>query len=47
VEVIARAVDGSRTAWPACVFVTVRDGLIVRTDEYVDRPGYDPDADAV
>lgn len=30
---------GVRVAWPLCAFVTLRDGLIARLDEYIDRTG--------
>ncbi|HEX7820193.1 MAG TPA: nuclear transport factor 2 family protein [Sphingobium sp.] len=34
-----RTADGRAIAWPICVVVTVRDGLIERLDEYIDRAG--------
>jgi ketosteroid isomerase-like protein len=39
-QMIAATSAGLRMAWPVCLFVTVRDGLICRIDEYIDRAGY-------
>lgn len=40
-----RSADGRAMAWPICVVVTMRDGLIERLDEYIDRAGaFVPDA---
>lgn len=39
-----RSAVGKRMAWPVCVVVRIRDGLIVRLDEYLDRAGsFDPE----
>lgn len=35
----ARRKDGTRMAWPICMVVQVKDGLIARFDEYIDRAG--------
>ena len=35
-----RAADGKWMGWPVCVMVEVRDGLIARLDEYIDRAGW-------
>jgi ketosteroid isomerase-like protein len=37
---VARSQSGARLAWPVCVIVTVRDGLIARLEEYIDRTGH-------
>ncbi len=34
-----RTEAGDRLGWPVCMIVDVRDGLIARLDEYVDRAG--------
>ena len=26
--------------WPVCIVVEIRDGLIARIDEYIDRAGW-------
>jgi ketosteroid isomerase-like protein len=45
-QLIARTPSGARLAWPMCLFVTLRDGLIDRIDEYIDRAGhYEPSGD--
>jgi ketosteroid isomerase-like protein len=45
-QMVARTHDGKRIAWPLCLFVTTRDGLICRIDEYIDRAGsYEIDED--
>jgi ketosteroid isomerase-like protein len=31
---------GKQMAWPVCIVVVVRDGLIARLDEYIDRAGH-------
>ena len=31
--------DGARRAWAICIIVHIRDGLIARLDEYIDRAG--------
>ncbi len=31
--------SGERTGWAVCIVATLRDGLIARIDEYVDRAG--------
>lgn len=36
---------GARMAWPVCMILTLRDGLIVRLDEYIDRAGFFVPAD--
>lgn len=42
---VATAASGARVAWPLCLFVTLRDGLVARVDEYIDRAGrYEPAA---
>jgi len=30
---------GERKAWALCVVVKIKDGLITRVDEYIDRAG--------
>jgi hypothetical protein len=43
---VGRTAGGARIAWPVCFFVTLRDGLIARLDEYLDRAGsFQVDAD--
>lgn len=37
---VLRTPAGDRRAWPVCVVVTMRDGLIARIDEYIDRAGH-------
>lgn len=34
---VVRHSDGTRSMWPICLIVTLRDDLIVRLDEYLDR----------
>lgn len=34
-----RTASGARKAWACALFVTVRDGLVARIDEYIDRAG--------
>jgi ketosteroid isomerase-like protein len=34
-----RTADGKSLAWPLCIVVEIRDGLIARLDEYIDRAG--------
>jgi ketosteroid isomerase-like protein len=36
---IGRTAAGVRLAWPLCAVITLRDGLIARLDEYIDRAG--------
>jgi len=36
---VVRTASGERKAWAVCIFVTIRDGLIARLDEYIDRAG--------
>jgi hypothetical protein len=36
---VCTTASGARTAWPLCLFVTLRDGLVARMDEYIDRAG--------
>ena len=36
---VGRTQAGVRIAWPLCAFITLRDGLIARLDEYIDRAG--------
>lgn len=36
---VVRTPDGARKAWPLCVVVKIKDGLITRVDEYIDRAG--------
>jgi hypothetical protein len=36
---VVRTAAGDRMAWPLCLFVTLRDGLVSRMDEYIDRAG--------
>jgi ketosteroid isomerase-like protein len=31
---------GVRLGWPLCIIIAVRDGLIARLDEYIDRAGH-------
>jgi hypothetical protein len=38
-QLIGLRADGAQMAWPVCMFVTLRDGLIARIDEYIDRAG--------
>jgi ketosteroid isomerase-like protein len=38
-QMVARTPDGKRLAWPLCLFVTTRDGLVCGIDEYIDRAG--------
>ncbi len=35
----AKTADGRAIAWPVCAVVQIKDGLIVRLDEYLDRAG--------
>jgi ketosteroid isomerase-like protein len=42
---VGTTTTGKRVAWPICVVVKVRDGLIERYDEYIDRAGSYPVAD--
>jgi len=44
-QVVARPATGTRMAWPCCVFMTLRDGLIARADEYVNSAPYEPVGD--
>jgi ketosteroid isomerase-like protein len=37
-----RTEAGDRLGWPVCMIVEVRDALIARLDEYVDRAGSHP-----
>jgi ketosteroid isomerase-like protein len=40
---ICTTAAGDRVAWPLCMFFTLRDGLVCRIDEYIDRAGrYSP-----
>ncbi len=32
--------DGQSKAWPVCIVVVVKEGLILRLDEYIDRAGW-------
>lgn len=42
---VATSAAGARVAWPLCLFVTLREGLVARMDEYIDRAGrYEPAA---
>ena len=34
-----RTAAGELVGWPVCVMITLRDGLISRIDEYIDRAG--------
>ena len=34
-----RSADGTARAWPVCVVVRTKDGVITRVDEYIDRAG--------
>ncbi|SEO82473.1 nuclear transport factor 2 family protein [Trujillonella endophytica] len=44
---VCTTASGDRVAWPLCMFFTLRDGLVCRMDEYIDRAGrYTPDAHA-
>lgn len=36
---VGTTASGVRLAWPVCVIVRLRDGLIARFDEYIDRSG--------
>jgi ketosteroid isomerase-like protein len=36
---VGKTAAGVRVAWPLCAFITLRDGLITRLDEYIDRAG--------
>ncbi len=36
---VGTTASGVRRAWPVCVMVRLRDGLISRFDEYIDRSG--------
>ena len=36
---VVRTPAGERKAWPLCVVVKLKDGLITRVDEYIDRAG--------
>lgn len=36
----ARKSEGIWMGWPVCIVVEVRDGLIARIDEYIDRAGW-------
>ena len=38
-QFVARRPDGARMAWAICIIVQLRDGLIARMDEYIDRAG--------
>ena len=38
-QMLVRSASGERMAWPACLFVTLQDGLIARLDEYIDVAG--------
>ena len=44
---VVRTADGRRMAWPVCIVVEIKDGLIARLDEYIDRAGYFVPADGV
>jgi ketosteroid isomerase-like protein len=44
-HLLVLAGSGGRQGKPCCIFVTVRDGLITRLDEYVDLSGNLPLAD--
>ncbi|MFM9979256.1 MAG: nuclear transport factor 2 family protein [Sphingomonadaceae bacterium] len=35
-----RTSEGKAMAWPVCLVVEIRDGLIARIDEYIDRAGW-------
>ena len=37
--VVGRTQSGARIGWPLCIVVKMRDGLIARIDEYIDRAG--------
>ncbi len=42
----AQTADGKWMAWPICIVVEIRNGLIARLDEYIDRAGsFEPKAD--
>ena len=42
-QMVGRTASGTRMAWPVCLVVTLRDGLVARIDEYIDRAGqYEP-----
>ena len=34
-----RTASGESVGWPICVVIMLKDGLIVRIDEYIDRAG--------
>ncbi len=36
---VCTTASGDRVAWPLCLFVTLRGGLVCRIDEYIDRAG--------
>jgi ketosteroid isomerase-like protein len=36
----ARTHEGKWMGWPVCIVVEIRDGLIARIDEYIDRAGW-------
>lgn len=36
---VGRTADGVQRAWPVCLVVRIKDGLIARLDEYIDRAG--------
>jgi ketosteroid isomerase-like protein len=38
-QLVGRTSSGARVAWPLCLFVTLREGLVARMDEYIDRAG--------
>ena len=38
-SMVGTTASGVRRAWPVCVIVRLRDGLISRFDEYIDRSG--------
>jgi ketosteroid isomerase-like protein len=45
-QMMGRTASGTQVAWPVCLFVTLRDRLISRIDEYIDRAGrYEPAGD--
>jgi len=36
---VVRTASGDSKAWAVCIIVAMRDGLIARLDEYIDRAG--------
>ena len=43
---VGRPAGGEPRAWPICIVVTIREGRIARFEEYMDRAGSYPVADA-